>query len=105
MERYLVVIFHLVGDLGNARAGDRAKIVIPPVDAFSRLAIVRCPAEIRRVNVRGQALFKAMQLIRADEMHLAGEAGVVTSTAQMMRVGRDIRDKLCRIVIDAGARW
>ncbi len=103
VECYLVVILHLVGDFGNARAGHRAEIVVPPVDPLARLAIVWCPAKIRRVDIRGQALFKAVQLVGTDEMHLAGEAGIIARAAQMVRVGRDIRDEFGCIVIDPGA--
>ena len=85
-EADLVVIFKLVGDLGHARAGHRAEVVIPPVDAFARLAVVRRPAEIARVDIGGQPLFEAVQLVRANDMHLAREAGVIARAAQMMRV-------------------
>src|SRR5690606_14010135 len=34
VEGYFVVIFHLVGDLGDARAGNGTQIVIPPVDTL-----------------------------------------------------------------------
>ncbi|MNE82951.1 hypothetical protein D3C80_1797240 [compost metagenome] len=71
-EGDLVVILHLVGDLGNAGAGDGAEIVIPPVDALARLAIVRRPAEIGGIDVGRQTLLETVQLIRANEVHLAG---------------------------------
>ena len=67
----LVVIFHLVGYLGNAGAGDRSHVVIPPVDALARLAVVRGPTEIGRIDVGRQAFFESVQLIRPHEMHLA----------------------------------
>ena len=67
----LVIIFQLIGDLGHARARDGSKIVVPPVDPFPRLAVVRGPAEIGGIDVGGQTLLEAVQLVRADEMHLA----------------------------------
>ena len=100
----LVVILHLVGDLGDAGAGDRAHVVIPPVDAFARFAVIRGPAEIGGVDVGGQAFLKPVHLVGADEMHLAAEAGVITCAAQVVRVGGQIRRKLGGIVVDAGDR-
>ena len=101
----LVVILHLVGDLCNAGARDGAEIVIPPVDPLSRLAIVGGPAEIGGVNVRRQPLFEAMQLVRPDEMHLAGKAGLVTCRPQMMGEGRDVGSELRGIVVDPRPAW
>ncbi|MNS74770.1 hypothetical protein D3C72_1082540 [compost metagenome] len=68
---HLIVIFHLVGDFGDTRTGDGAEIVIPPVDALAGLGIIRRPTEIRRIDIRRQTLFEAMQLVGPDEMHLA----------------------------------
>ncbi len=99
----LVVIFHLVGDLGNAGAGDRTQIVIPPVDAFAGLAVVRRPAEIGGIDVGRQPLLEAMQLVWADEMHLARQAGLVAGGAQMMREGRNVGGKFGGVVVDARA--
>ena len=103
-EGDLVVIFDLVGGFGDAGAGDRAEIVVPPVDALAGLAVVGRPAEIGRVDVGGEPLLEAVQLVGADEMHLAGQARVVAGGAQMMRVGRDVGSELGGIVVDAGAR-
>ena len=104
MIGYLVVIFHLIGDLGHARAGDGAHIVIPPVDAFTRFAVIRRPAKIGRVDVGGQPFFKPVQLVGADEMHFAGETGLVARAAQVMGKGRDGGGELGGIVINARAR-
>ena len=67
----LVVILELVGDLGHTSAGHRPHIVIPPVDPLAGFAVIRCPAEVARIDICGQTFFKAMQLIWSDEMHLA----------------------------------
>ena len=77
----LVVVFHLVGDFGHARACDRPHVVIPPLDPLARFAIIRGPAEIRWVNIRCHAFFKPMQLIRPDKMHLAAQAGLIARTS------------------------
>ncbi len=103
-EHDLVVIFHLVGGLGDAGAGHRTHIVIPPVDALAWLAVIRRPAEIGRIDVGGQPLLETVQLIRPDEMHLAGQAGVVAGGTQMMGEGRDGRREFGGIVIDPGTR-
>jgi hypothetical protein len=63
-------------DLGDARAGDGAEIVVPPVDPLAGLAVVRRPAEIGGVDVGGQPLLEAVHLVGSDEMHLARQAGV-----------------------------
>jgi hypothetical protein len=102
--RHLVVVFHLVGDLGHARAGDRAHVVIPPVDPLARFAPVGRPAEIGGVDVGGQPLLEPVQLVGADEMHLAGQAGVIARPAQVMRVAGDGGGELGGVVVDPRAR-
>ena len=67
----VIVIFELIGDLGHARAGDGAEVVIPPIDALVWFAVVWGPAEIGGVDIGGQPVFKAVHLIGADEVHLA----------------------------------
>ena len=103
LMRHVVVIFQLVGNLGDTRAGDGTKVVIPPVDPLTRFAIIRGPAKIGGVDVGGQTLFKAVQLVGADKVHLAGQRGLVARATQVMGIGRDIRGELCRVVINPGA--
>ena len=98
----LIIIFQLIGCHANIGARDTAHVVIPPIYAITNLTIIRCPAEIGRVNICGQALFKAMQLIRTNEVHLAHQTGLIAGTAQMMRIGGYRRYKFGRIVIDPG---
>ena len=98
----LVVVFHLVGDLCHTRAGDGAEVVVPPVDPLARFAVIRGPAEVGGVDVRGQALLEAVKLVGADEMHLAAERGLVAGAAQVVGVGRQGRGEFGRIVVDAG---
>ena len=78
--------------------------MIPPVDPLARFAVVGGPAEIRGVDVRCQAFLETVQLVGANEMHLARETGLVARTAQVMRVGRGRGAELGRIVVDAGRR-
>src|SRR3546814_3937257 len=64
VEGDLVIVLELVGDLGDAGSGHRAEVVIPPVDPLAGLAIVRGPAEVGRIDIRGEARLEAMQLDR-----------------------------------------
>ena len=77
----LIVVFHLVRNFRDASTSDRPHIVVPPVDPLAWFAVIWGPAEIRRVNVCGQTLFKPMQLIRANKVHFARQTGLVASTA------------------------
>ena len=86
----LVVIFHLVGNLGHPGTRHRAEVVIPPVDPLARLAVIRRPAEIGGVDIGGQAFLEPVHLVGADEMHLARQAGLITRAAQVMRIGGNI---------------
>ena len=99
----LIIIFHLIGDFGHTRAGDRPHIVIPPINPLTGFAIIRRPAKIGGINIRRQTLLEPMHLVRTDEMHLAGQAGLIPRPPQMMRISWDVRGKLCRVVIDPRA--
>ena len=99
-----VVIFHLVAGFRHARTRDRPHVVIPPVDTFARLAVIRRPAKVGGVDIGGQAFLEPVQLIGADEMHLARQAGLIARTPQMVGVGGHARRELCRVVIDARGR-
>ncbi len=103
LEGDLVVVFELVGDLGDARAGDRAEVVVPPVDALAGLAVVGRPAEIGGVDVGGEPFLEAVQLVGADEMHLARQRGVIAGAAQVVGVGRDVGGEFGGVVVDPGA--
>ncbi len=100
LEAHLIIIFKLVGLLGDTCLLDREQVVIPPVHALLRLAPVRGPAEICRINVGCQAFLKTVQLIGAHKMHLAGQAGAIALEPQIMGKARGLRGKLGRVVID-----
>ena len=104
MKGDFVVVLHLVGDLGHAGAGDRSQVVIPPVDALARLAVVRRPAEVGRIDIGGQPGLEAVQLIRTHEVHLARETGGVAGATQVVRPGRHGGAKFGGVVVDAGTR-
>ena len=99
----VVIIFQLVGDLGHACAGDRAHVVIPPVNPLAGLAVIRGPAEIGGVDVGGQAFLEAVQLVGAYEMHLARKGGVIARAAQVVGIGGDVGCELGGVVIDPRA--
>ena len=67
---------------------------------FRRIDGIRRPAEIGRIDIRRQPLLETVQLVRADEVHLARKRRVIAGPAQVMRECRDRRDILCGIVID-----
>ena len=98
----LIVVFHLVGNLGHACTGDGPHVVIPPIDPLTRPAVIGGPAEIGGVDVGGQAFLEPVQLIGANEMHLARQAGLIARAAQVVRIGRDGRGEFGGVVIDAG---
>jgi len=98
-----IIIFHLVADFGDNGPGDRAEIIIPPINAFTRFAIIRCPTKISWINICFGVGLKAVKLIWPYIMHLASQNGVIAMPVQMMRIGRNGRDKFSRIVIDPGA--
>src|SRR3712207_7062635 len=56
------------------------------------------------VDVGGQPLLEAVQLIRPHEMHLARQAGGVARAPQVVREGGYGGRELRRVVMDAGAR-
>lgn len=81
----------------GTRAGDRTEIVVLPVDSLAGLAVVRRPAEIRRIDVGRHAFLEPVQLVGADEMHLARQAGVVARAAEVMGERGDGRREFCGV--------
>src|SRR5829696_7011056 len=69
-----------------------------------RQSPVRRPVGIGGVDIRGQALLEAVELVGTDEVHLAGEPRVVATVAEVMRHGRQRRAHVGRVVEDPGAR-
>ena len=95
----LIIEFELVGDLRHPRLGDGGEVVVRPVDPLIRPGPVRCPAEIGRAKVGRQPLLETVQLVGADEMHLAGKRRAVAQPAQMVGEGRDRGTELGRVVV------
>jgi len=102
-EADLLVEIELVGGLGDAGPQHRVHVVVPPVDALFRMVPVRRPAEIGGVDVGREPLLEAVQLVRADEVHLARERRPVAEVPQHVREGRDLGAELGGVVVDADA--
>jgi len=66
-----------------------------------RLVPVDGPAIVARVDVAGQALLVAVQLVGPAEVHLAGERGVVALAAQIVGVGGDVGGQVAGVVVGA----
>ena len=90
-ERHLVVEVELVG--AHARTGLRSPSSCCDTSSGRSGGVipVRRPAEIGGIDVGGQPLLEAVQLVGAAEMHLAGQHGAIARRAQIMGEGRDIR--------------
>src|SRR3546814_6094833 len=88
LEGDLVIVFELIGDLGDAGAADGAEVVIPPVDALARLAVIRGPTEVGGVDVGGQPALEAVELVGADAVNLAAERRAIAGAATVMGEGR-----------------
>ena len=98
------LVFHLVVvvDLhaAHARAGFQHRAHAHPGGTVGRaLEPVGRPSKVGGVNVSGQAFFKAMQLVGADEVHLAAQNGAVADVAQVVRHGRHGSRKFAGVVV------
>ena len=100
---HFIVEIDLVGTRAWACLRHRVHRVIP-ARALCEVEPVWRPAEVGRVDVRGEAFLKAVQLVCAAEMHLAAENRLIAAKAQVMREGWDLRGKLCRVVVSADRR-
>ena len=97
LEHHLFVKVDLVGSHAGAGLQHGGHVVVP-TGAHVGLVPVHGPAVIGGVNVTGQALFIAVQLVGATKMHLARKRRAVAQTAQVMSVGRHIGWKVSGIV-------
>ncbi len=68
---------------------------------------IKCPVtgprKVCRIDIRGDPILETMELVSADEMHLARETGVVAHDPQIVRQSRDLRLELAGVVIDVNA--
>ena len=95
-------------DLIRPRAGaclcDRIHAVVPAWPLLEA-GPIRRPAEIGRIDVGGEPLLEAVQLIGAAKMHLAAQDGLVAGAAQIMSEGRHLRREFSRIVVGTDRRY
>ena len=98
LELGLVVI----GDVDASPVGSGiehpAHVVVPLEPGLVVDPPVRRPQEVGRIDVGGDPLLVAVELIGADEVHLAGETGPVASVAQVVVEGGYGSGKLDRVV-------
>ena len=104
LKGHVIIELQLVGDFGNARLQHARHVVVPPIDALLLQPPIRGPAEIGGIDVCGQAFFKAVQLVGSNEVHLAGEAGLVAFHTEIMRPSGDGRGELGGVVVDTPVR-
>ena len=103
LEHHLFIEVQLVGAHAWSGLQHRRHVVVP-TGAHVRLIPVHRPAVVGGVDVAGQALFIAMQLVRAAEMHLARQRGAIAQAAQVMGVGRYIGGEVGSVVVSADLR-
>ncbi len=101
VKHHLLVEVDLVGARDRPRLQHGIHRVIP-VGPLVRTGPVRGPAEIGRVDVGGDPLLEPVQLIRPDEMHLAGQDRAVAGEAQMVGEGGRIGGQRARVVEHPG---
>ncbi len=97
-EADLVVVVGLQRRLADARRAQARGVVVPLEPLAGRARPVRRPVEPGRIHVRREALLEAVQLIRADEVHLAGERRLVAGGAQHVGDRRRPGPQLRRVV-------
>jgi len=102
LARHLLVVVDLERAAIGSRLAHAQHVVEPPVNLL-RLLPGRGPAEVAGIHVGRDPLLVAVELVGADEMHLAGKAGSVAGGAQIVREGRHARGELGRVVPGADA--
>ena len=82
LEGDLVVVVGLHARGADPRRKHALHRVVPGQRVLERAAPVRRPVDVGGIDVGGQPLLEAVQLIGADEVHLAADRGVVAGGAQ-----------------------
>ncbi|MNQ66985.1 hypothetical protein D3C85_814890 [compost metagenome] len=103
LEHHFLVEIQLVGAHAGPGLQHRGHVVVP-ARAHVRLVPVHRPAIVGRVDIAGQAFFVAVQLVRAAEVHLAGQRGAVAQPAQMVGIGGHVGREVGGIVVGADLR-
>ena len=100
MKDDLIVEIDLIRARAGSRLGDGIHVVIP-ARPMLEASPIRRPAEIGRIDIGCQALLEAVQLIRAAEVHLAAEHGLIAGTPQIMCESGHLGGKFGGIVVGA----
>jgi hypothetical protein len=103
LEDGFLVMVELVGAHAGAGLQHGGHIVVP-ARPHLEFVPVHGPAVVGRIDVGGEPLFIAVQLIRAAEVHLAGQGRAVAQVAQVVGVGGNVGGKVGGIVIGADLR-
>ncbi|MDT4801954.1 hypothetical protein FQZ97_346690 [compost metagenome] len=103
LEHHFLVEIQLVGAHAGPGLQHRGHVVVP-ARAHLRLVPVHRPAVVGRVDVAGQALLVAVQLVRAAEVHLARQRRAVAEAAQVMGIGGHVGGKVGGVVVGPDLR-
>ena len=99
----LLVKVELVGADDGAGVHHRRHVVVK-VEANLGLVPVDGPAVVTGVDVTGETLLVAVQLVRPAEVHLTGEGRVVTLATQVVGIGGDVGGQIRRVVVSPNLR-
>lgn len=96
-EHDFLVVVELVAADADSSLKNGAGVVVP-FETGVWLVPVHAPTEIAGVDVTGETLLVAVQLI-ANEVHLACEGGLVSCKTEVVRVGKYVAANLGSVVI------
>ena len=99
-KRHLFVVVDLKGCFHHPGLENAAHVVVPLEAIGQRGLPIGDPVHASGVDVRRQPLFEAVQLVWADEVHLAGKAGAVAGCPHAMGNRRHGGGELRAVVID-----
>ena len=102
-ELHLVVVVDLEAAQARPRLHHRAQVGARG-DPLRPLLPVRQEGERRRVHIGGEPLLEAVELVRADEVHLAAQDGAVAEQREVVREGRGVGAELGGVVVRADGR-
>ena len=100
-EGHLLVEVHLERCLADAGLEHAAHVVVPEEPVRGWPIPVRCPVQTSGIEISGDALLEPVELIRADEVHLAGQAGPIATPPQVVGQRGHGGRQFGRVVVDA----
>ena len=104
LEGDLVVVVGLHAGGADPRREHALHRVVPGQRVLERATPVRRPVHVGGIDVGGEPILEPVQLIGADEVHLAAHRGVVARGAQGVHHRGRARPELGGVVVDPGAR-